>query len=1372
MSRAISAFNLTPSSAPRTFIERNGQLYYGQNFNYPVFNRGGIVGGKLSDAFKKRFKDGEVAELPSGWLFNTHTARFIPATPTNIRKYKKDGLESNHGILMTKSINHYDVDVQMKDNGLTRAIILRHKEVTRDNDAAQARQRYPSSERGAFNNDVYAKTYYNLSEKDEDVPNLNMMDRFVSDLLRISRAHGSFKATFSIIAIYTNHGTPLELGFTAPAVEISSDTVSSLKNAINTAKANIIAKIVSLNNNDAYQKFHHVKSFQLKTIKWVPLRGSSYIPTPKFLAKKHCLINIQNDDALCFKYSVLCGLHINDPSLKKDPQRVTKYAQWADELDFTGISFPVKAETQTINHFERLNDISVNIYVYDDVKKVVSPYVVSRLVAVPERQVDLLLLTEENKNNHYLCVKSLSGLLSTQYNADQHTKHFCRYCLHGFTTAELLERHTNNGCASFGLQRTVMPEEGKNDTISYKSHMTSSNRIKEHKNPFIIYADFESVLQPFTEPDTQLPKKQAKKKGESYTKIANKHLPCGYTLYAVSNVHGGSFKTMCYRGKSKEDVMDHFHDDLKRLETKIFELLQKFKSIEDMHITPEQANTLKTATHCSICKEPFRTNDVRHRDHDHATGEFRGIAHAACNVNLNWKNWKIPVVFHNLKNYDSHFIISTLNKTNAGYKGVNVIANTAEKFMSFSFNRLRFIDSFAFLPSSLETLVINLKKDCKTDEELCQKFKHTANLIGDVPNKIEKIKLATQKGVYPYEYMDSFERFDEKQLPPIGAFFSKLSNEGITKEDYAHAQKVWAEFGFRTMGEYHDFYLKTDVVLLADVFESFRNIGANQYSIDPAHYLTLPAYAWDVMLKKTGVTLKLLTDVDMHIFIERSKRGGVSVISQRYAKANNKFMGDKFDIDDVISFITYLDANNLYGWAMCEHLPTGGFEWVSVDGFDLQQMNANESVGYFIECDFHFPEELHDLHSDLPMAPENIVIGNEMLSPWQEATKKRLDLADCKVPKLTPNLNAKTKYVLHSRNLAYYMSQGAIVTKVHKVLKFNQSRWLKQYIDMNTTFRAAARNDFEKDFYKLMNNAVFGKTMEDIRTRVDYELITDKKRLEKVGCSPRLANWDIIRKENGNDLGLVGARLSKSEVFLNKPIYVGCAILDLSKIWMYQFHYGFIKAKYGNRARLLFTDTDSLCYHIQTDDLFSDFKENGTLFDFDGMPKDHVLHLKDNPNKKVLGKFKMEECGKIITEFVGLRAKMYSLKFADCKEKHICKPECKENCDEKHVCKPECKEKHTCKGIKKSAASHITHTDYLRCLQGKTEQDAKQYAAFHTFRSTHHEISTIEVNKISLCSYDDKRYIIDGVCSLPYGHYKTRHPEFQIPTNLKQSVNI
>ena len=324
---------------------------------------------------------------------------------------------------------------------------------------------------------------------------------------------------------------------------------------------------------------------------------------------------------------------------------------------------------------------------------------------------------------------------------------------------------------------------------------------------------------------------------------------------------------------------------------------------------------------------------------------------------LNPKEFKIPVIFHNLRGYDSHFIMQEIGNIGKEHDlETNCIPNNMEKYMAFMLGKhLIFLDSFQFMASSLERLAANLPKEA---------YIYTSKVF-----KGEKFNLMKQKGVYPYDYMDSVERFNDQQLPSKDEFYSILTDEGIRDEQYTHAQNVWDISKLKNMGEYHDLYLKSDILLLADIFENFRKTCLQYYNVDPAHYFTSPGLSWDAMLKMTGIKRELMTDVDMFQFIEKGMRGGISYISHRYGKANNKYMKD-YDSSGPSKFTMYLDMNNLYGASMSQCLPTGGFKWLTqkkISKINLGTYTADGKKGLILEVDLQYPSNLHNLHNDYPL---------------------------------------------------------------------------------------------------------------------------------------------------------------------------------------------------------------------------------------------------------------------------------------------------------------------------------------------------------------------------------------------------------------------
>ena len=254
--------------------------------------------------------------------------------------------------------------------------------------------------------------------------------------------------------------------------------------------------------------------------------------------------------------------------------------------------------------------------------------------------------------------------------------------------------------------------------------------------------------------------------------------------------------------------------------------------------------------------------------------------------------------------------------------------------------------------------------------------------------------------------------------------------------------------------------------MLTHVFEKFIDTCLKYYGLDPCHYFSAPGLSWEAMLKMNGVKLEKVSDIDQYLFIEKGTRGGVSHIAKRYAKANNKYMCD-YDSNKQSTFITYLDRNNLYGWAMSEYLPYSEFEWLkkNVDELDVMSTNDKSSIGYILEADLKYPDELHELHNDYPLAPEKLTVTNAILSNYCKIIADKYEINVGDVKKLIPNVGNKTKYVVHYRNLQLHLSLGMKLTKIHRVLQFKQSNWMKKYIDFNTKKRMSATNDFEKDFF-------------------------------------------------------------------------------------------------------------------------------------------------------------------------------------------------------------------------------------------------------------------------------------------------------------------
>ena len=1208
-----------------------------------------------------------------------------------IRKAKKKAQSAKEALEIfkeyIKNLKGYNISANRLKK-LSKQLERKEKKATEEKDRIFT----PIMEKSAFKNYTNQYVMYNTANYEP----IEFLAYAKPAILNIFKSNQNIKTMLYLHCLMQNikSTTPVMFAFHSKDLKLvlEGTDISEIYNEMANEIEEEIQKVE--NAEGSGYTFVKVVSLVLHVTKWHPLYGSSYIPLDPYLANKKAIINMKNEDDKCFMWCVLRALYPKNDH----PERIDKdLKSKQDIINMKGICYPVSLNG--IKRFEDLNpNISISVLGYNKEEGGVLPLQISKHTGC-EYDIVLLLLKEavtgENgeikEKTHYTLVKNKSALITSQINSHKCKRHACLNCFNSFNTLESLNKHKEY-CYKNKCVKTNMPPQN--------TYLRFKNFHHSEKAPFAVYADFESLIKPLDNCDPD--------PNKSYTKKYQKHEPISFSYYIA--VNGVFFKPVLRKyTKTKPEDTDAIDVFIKWLE----EDVKTIANIEpkEMIFTEEDIKHFNNASDCWICGEKLENDRVR--DHCHFTGRYRGSAHNKCNLKYR-KPKNIPVFFHNLSGYDSHLFIKKLGTPNKN-ENIKCIPNNEEKYISFTKTIITgqytskkgeikdktfdivFKDSLKFMSSSLEALVNNLPKDA---------FKNLIKYF--TPKQAEILK---QKGFYPYEYMDSEEKFNDTKLPPREAFYSRLSGKGITEKDYEHAGNVWISFKMKTFKEYHELYNITDVLLLADVFENFRELCLKIYGLDPVYYFTAPGLAWDACLKMTSVKLELLSDEDMLLMFEEGIRGGISIISNRYGEANNKYMRKGFNKNKPSKYLMYLDANNLYGCAMSEKLPTHGFKWL-LDReigklFNNQVLQVWEKIPCILEVDLEYPENLHDLHNDYPFCPERVKCKNG-------------------VKKLIPNLRDKTKYVIHYKNLIQCLRAGMKLKKIHSGIKFVESEWMKPYIDNNTNLRAMAKNNFEKDFFKLMNNSVFGKTMENLRNRVDVRLVNTKEKLRKLVAKPNLKSPPKIFSEN-----LVSVHMRKTSLLMNKPVYLGMCILDLSKIIMYDFHYNYIKSKYADKAKLLFTDTDSLMYEIETEDFYKDISRDvKDRFDTSDYPENHPSGIPTGENKKVLGMMKDEVAGKIIKEFVGLRSKLYSFVMDDGGETK------------------------KCKGIKKQVVERsIRHEHYKTCLTTGKELLRKQ----NILRSYEHEVYTEEVNKVALSALDDKRHILsDGMDTLALGHYKIK----------------
>ncbi|KAJ8910948.1 hypothetical protein NQ315_014954 [Exocentrus adspersus] len=764
----------------------------------------------------------------------------------------------------------------------------------------------------------------------------SIRQRFLNLMMEVLRNHTTVKINMELFGRYIiQKGESQDSVMDVKSFNTTNKIINSsmdLNDVLNMFIDMLTNQTTEFQERDSGWALEHIMYLEVNVNQYTALHGSSYIKLPKFIEAKKAVVNVNNQDQHCFLWAIISALYPPNNRMVND---ISSYPNYSNIFDTQGMTFPVKLSD--IKKFELRNGVSINVYglknEFKDNKttyEVVGPLHYSEQKL--ERHVNLLLITDDYGNSHYCWIKNFSRLVSSQINGREHKKYFCDGCLLHFTCEKLLQRHQAHDCNHI---RTYMPStkyrKDKCGNFVRGNILKFENYEKQMEVPFVVYADFESVLKPMgtCEPDPKI----------SYTYKTYRHEPYSFAYIIKCSFDDSASKFQLYRGA------DAAHVFVNRLESDVMEIYERYlKHIKFMNrLSKEEQDQFARATNCGICEKPFGVGESKAKDHDHLTGKFRFAAHTNCNLNYKAPNF-IPIICHNMASYDLHLFIKQLfsEKTN-----VDVIAQSKEKYISITKHihvgsykdkngllkkrmlRLRFIDSLKFMASSLQTLGANLSSDLFFETK-----KH-------FPDQI-KFDLMRQKGVFPYNFVDSLDKLNYNGLPSRNDFYDKLNDEDVSELDYRRAEKVWTLFNCKTLGDYSDVYLKSDVLLLCDVFENFRKICLKTYKLDPAHYFTAPGLAWDAMLKLTQINLELLTDIDMIHMLKKGIRGGISQCSERKHVANNMFVPN-YNSEEPSSFIAYLDATNLYGHSMSQLLPTGGFTWVNendIENFDVMEVQT------------------------------------------------------------------------------------------------------------------------------------------------------------------------------------------------------------------------------------------------------------------------------------------------------------------------------------------------------------------------------------------------------------------------------------------------
>ena len=1154
--------------------------------------------------------------------------------------------------------------------------------------------------------------------------------------------------------------------------------------------------------------YRGIHSIELKNTKYNPARARGYLPLPKHLSATKAYLNIRNKNEFCFKYALMALIHPQE----KHAERAKQYEKYFNEVDWSHLNFPFELEKNlgNVQKFEEANPSLPPLFIHQHADcgnqtSIELVYSSIKSIDEPNSVINLLFYTNDQSESHIVPIRHMSRALFHLTNKKTKAQYICpkgyffsstlklwkehdKYCQNTESTVKI--QMPKNACAahkSSGIDKHC-PECVNANKILFKDYNTQQN------HPVTIYGDTESL---------NVKVSKCRDCGTT-TKASEKHLsPSGkecnsrciietiqqVEAFGLHSVIADEYKDIfpkldlyLYKSERARDVHINFMKKIKHYVTKVQKIIEETNVVHNGYTLPFSKKE------CHICLGSLTENEGV-IEHDHLTGKIRGFAHDTCNFKYTFNGKPIPVIFHNWKKYDCKMLMEAFAKEDD--VTLQPIAENSENFKTVSARwpcmvqklnagkvkskkidiKVQFIDSFAHLSTSLEVLVENLKKTGSNQRLI---FKQLSDQFPD-DNQFE---LLLRKGVFPYEWFDIFSKHHELRLPPREAFYSQLKNESISEEDYQHALNVWRVFKVKSFEEYHDLYLKTDILLLADVCEAHKQLAMKWYGLNPFWYITTPSFAWRAMLKNTNVQLESLLDVDMYNFMIKAKRGGISYCAKKYAKANNPNIID-YDKTKPTTHILYIDANNLYGHSMSQPLPSGGFEWVEQSKYEtiihkLEMNEPCEQTGYFLEVDLKLPQNKHFEHSDFPLCPEHMKPPCEMHSK----TGNSKNCTDCRKKniKLVNHCWNHLNYVIDSSYLKVALQHGIKITKVHKVLKYNQSRWMKPYIDFNTEKRNLAPNEFEKNFFKLMNNSVYGGTLLQAEKFVHFKIATSKKKYQNIHRFPsKIKNEHYYHRcvscnpsmfdEEGVEMCecLVGIEQARQRCTITRPVFVGVKILELSKALMGGVWYQ-LKNHFGKRIKLIMTDTDAFMFQLETEDINREFFEKfQDILDlsnsnFDGSPLPQDMDL--DKNKKVLGKMKNEvppcqfstralDNGVSvykhidIDEVIALRSKCYAFKL-NYQAFNVVTPFLESQTPEFNK-----DTMRKLKGVTKARMKDVTYDDYQNVLETGDPHVVNECS----IRSKRQKLMLVTFQKQALCREDDKRIPLeDGVNTIPYGY--------------------
>ena len=1034
----------------------------------------------------------------------------------------------------------------------------------------------------------------------------------------------------------------------------------------------------------------NLRQLTVKKAEYNPLRGGvrTYVKQlfdNRLILSKYASCSKTEVKDLCFYYAIQCHDY-----LEKYHQLPSSISELSNNINynFENINFPVSIPTGV----KRFNDenkskIQINIFGLED-------YLFPMYVEEQRSNVNHINLLYYD--SHFHLIRNLSGCVK-KYNGFHKNKHYlmCPRCFCMIDT-RYMQNHKQLCQQS---QRLMVGDKTKK--ILYFQDYEKCERI-----PFNIYADFECTNLKSQECIGTQNVIQTSHQINSYGWNLTIDRDLEFNLPLPKELTETNYKIQYAKDDTEMAAVELIHefiDDLKKVAYVILLYLIDIQSkSKEWKISKQEEITFQQQSKCYHCKEFILDNKVR--DHNHWTGKFRGAAHEKCNLRskLSILNFHLPIGFHNFSHYDSFPLIYYLQK----HKNMTMIGDGNEIKALYIDKRLKFYDTYLFIPKSLKKIAKELKEN---------ELFYTRQSFPDPDIR--------SKGIYPYTYIDSIDKLNQSEFPSYENFYDVLSDSiPISFQEYEDAKKIYEDkLKCNSFKDYHTYYLLLDVVLLSDIMYWFRQFIRQQFELEAAHFISMSHLTWTNALKYTQVKLDIIQDPSMFMLFEGGLRGGITHISKRYSKSSPKNN----------QYIVYDDANNLYGWAMSQKLPTANFKW-----FEQYQNNGNQEFNKLYQqfknnhqgsvwmVDLDYPEYLHEQHSDYPLAPEKITPFKEDLnlnfSKYEKSSNHQ--------KKLICHLKTRFNYIVYDENLKFYIEQGLRILQIHCILYFQEKAWLLPFVSHVTMLREYFSQEstfslFKQSICKNSVNMCFGRTIINTRKHTNntiYSIKYDEKKIKRCIQSPLMKRWQTTMYN-------VIITKRKPTIRLMQPIYIGFTILEMSKLHMYKYYYQVVKKLY-DQVRLCMTDTDSYILEIKDKNFIKKRRyQNKTYMDTSEFPTHSSLKNMDHCKK--LGYFKDEtykgKDAQYVNEFVGIRSKMYCLKLenGDCKK--------------------------AMKGIKDR--KHLNYAEFMKALVNRQSF----YCTNRNIQILDYRPCTKKGIKVALNGEDDKRFILySGLDSSAIGHYQ------------------